>query len=535
MEKKIYILQKNIDSPNFPFIPKGTEFSKSIYEGSDFAYTSNYNYSCSPDIVEKRKEWFLPKEEKDYEIINCISMEGGSYYGKPHPILPDCLSGTCVPYSVKSLKTNLTWTVGDTTHHNCLIDNFYIKENECWVKIKQRHLEVNDYKLSDLQPVKDKKEEGKNIWEFFKEWGMFPPCDISGNYMFIDFFGKEKSWYEKQQDKTSTFESVFMYDFPVFKDVAPVEYTKWKCTKEGVWDLTFEDRKESKYLIEGVNYEFKGLLIYAMCCNENQPKEKEIVYPKGIKKIKTNIGEIITLADYNITIGYTHWLQLALESGHTIYEVENDKGEVFKVGDKYDCDFGIAGKCFTVSGFTIVDGILCVEYDSVNHHGHNIKYIYKPLTTKEPKAETFETGKVYPMPDWEGAFKMREYDFLNPYNYFSSPNNSFPSCALTFEEWVNANGYDNSVIALKEENAELKQKVEELTKENKQHMVKLLSEASGKVSTYFASNDEKIINYPSTPHTVFISIAGKMYPKFSQDREKDISEFLYIVQVQNNQ
>ncbi len=63
---KIYILQKDISAPNFGNVPKGTEFTKSETASVHSAYKCNYNYCCTPELVENNPEWFKLRETKTY-------------------------------------------------------------------------------------------------------------------------------------------------------------------------------------------------------------------------------------------------------------------------------------------------------------------------------------------------------------------------------------------------------------------------------------------------------------------------------------
>lgn len=120
-----------------------------------------------------------------------------------------------------------------------------------------------------------------------------------------------------------------------------------------------------------------GILFCHYFSRPEPKEEKAVVYPKGIKKYSESVFEIATFDNFP----YDKWVEYCIKRGMHITEVENTKGEVFKVG-KYKT-LTIMGKDYNdcyVTGFCVASPYLLCQFDCVESGASstaNIEYITK--------------------------------------------------------------------------------------------------------------------------------------------------------------
>jgi hypothetical protein len=125
-----------------------------------------------------------------------------------------------------------------------------------------RSLLVPTYEFFNLFELVEPKVEKKDI-----KFKSIPGCAMFDNYAsFINAFG----FCRVKLEDTKPYE-----DFKV-----PV--TEWTCTKTGWWQLQFDHKVESQYLIKDTKYTFAGDLLKMYCFGENEypalSANQEVIY-----------------------------------------------------------------------------------------------------------------------------------------------------------------------------------------------------------------------------------------------------------------
>lgn len=322
-------------------------------------------------------------------------------------------------HSVICLKKELVWMVGYETQYGKIL-GFQLSKLELYPNVMFAIFGTSPaqlYNICDLEKPKEK-EEKKGVWECFDYY----PCAFS-----------------------SIFSIPALPRWQDFKVPFTTIEIKLPCGRKS-------ELKEYKMF----------------------EQEKAVEYPNGITAFKKSDGTYSTWDCQKQFNTYNGWVRYNLGEKGEIYEVENKKGEVFKVKDWVGFwieGFGIntSNEIYAYCTWAFPDKTILLSElkhkdkpkDSGNWRKESSETLLKeafncPITFTMPKAETFETGKS--RFGSEGALNHAELPNFIVYYHHTEDSDEVKKYKTEANKFIKeCNGY-------RSENAELKKKVEELEK-----------------------------------------------------------------------
>jgi hypothetical protein len=346
-------LIREIERTNFPEPKTETKTETRTVDG--VGYEVKYGETIKISVQGEEVKAEQPKI--DYEILEVIKREGFGEFVCPYITNKEYKS----IHKVRCLSTNLTFSCKDECFNDenqlCKIIKFEIKENVCWVYMEgvetPEYHSCNVLKLLRHKDKGTKMSGGSVLSEDIIEWrtdedgkeNIAVTCKKTGN-----------RWKLKDKTQQGIIDSFYKTKITIAEDAicAKVkEESKFDVIQMGHYYISELKPVEKKtcggWTAEEIEVMFpKEMVIFKcsaptcpFCCPEKsasreQPKENQ--YPKGILQfwgntVKASFGSITPIIGNGNNLPYNEWIANNLKEGHTIKEVKNENGVVFKVKD----------------------------------------------------------------------------------------------------------------------------------------------------------------------------------------------------------